>query len=76
MNDWSGKISYAGSAIAASLGGITANQWVAIFGIGTAILTLVVNIWYKKKMLDYTRSHQKKVRDIYREDQKRQNDSG
>lgn len=66
MTDPTSKASYMGSGLATAIGAITISQWTAIIGIVLAIGTFLFNIWYKRKMLQYTKDHNEEMEKIER----------
>ncbi len=79
MTDPTSKASYLSSGLATAIGAITLSQWTAIIGIVLAIGTFLFNIWYKRKLLEYTKDHNEEMEEIYkgnREDKARHNDTG
>jgi uncharacterized membrane protein len=61
------KSSYGASGVLTFLGALTISQIATIIGVVLAVLTFVVNFYFKKKMRQDTREHYRESERIQRE---------
>lgn len=58
------KISYVANGLLALLGFLSLESWAIVIGIILTVATFFVNVRYRKRMLDITEDHQRRVRNI------------